>query len=115
MRSVDIGSLAGALSNADPVTILVLGITDDPPVYRSWIELKADPAGVSSGVVATPSDVGQETAAIHSLNPERLLSGHIASEPKAASVFGGVLHKHLVGENRTVLVPSANGDWNSVG
>jgi hypothetical protein len=113
MRSVDIGSLAGALSNADPVTDLLLGIADDPPFYRSWIELKADPAGVSSGVVATPSDVGQETAAIHSLNPERLLAAQIASEPKAASLFGGILHKHLVGENRTVLVPSANGDWDS--
>lgn len=113
MRSVDIGILARALSNADPVTDLLLGITDDPPFYRSWIELKADPAGVSSGVVATPSDVGQETGAMPPLNSERLLSGHIASEPKAASVLRGVLHKHLVDENGTVLVPSANGDRDS--
>ncbi len=94
------------------MTDLPLGITDDPPFYRSWIELKANPAGVSSGVVATSADVGQETAAIRSLNPERLLSGQIASEPKAASILGGVLPKHLIGENGTVLVPSANGDWN---
>ena len=94
------------------MTTLILGITDDPPFYRSWIELETDPAGVSSGVVATPTDVGQETATIHSLNPERLLSRHIASEPKGASLFGDILCENLVGENGTVLVPSANGDRN---
>ena len=85
MRSVDIGSLAGALSNA--IMTYLLGITDAPPFYRSWIELKADPAGVSSGV-ARPSDVGQEMAAIHSLNPERLLSGISRVNQETASVFG---------------------------
>ena len=50
---------------------------------RGWIELKADPAGVSSSIVAAPSDVRQEMASVHPLDSERLLSAQIASKPKA--------------------------------
>src|SRR5262245_56377778 len=82
---------------------LLPGIPDDPSVYAAWIELKAHSATVSSGVA--PSDVGQETAAILPLNSERLLAAQIAGEPEAASLFRGILHQHVVGENRTVLVP----------
>ena len=93
--------------------ILLPGITDDPSLYRGWVELKSDPASVSSGVVATPSNVSQETATIPSLDSERLLSTEVATKPKAASLLGRILHKHLVGENGTVLIPSTNGDRNS--
>jgi hypothetical protein len=113
MNTVCIGSplCLEALSHGHPS--LLPGITNDPSLNRGWVELKSHPASVSSGVIAAPPDVSQETAAIHPFYSERLLSAQIASEPKAASFLGSVLHQHLVGKNRSVLVTSANGDRDS--
>jgi len=84
-------------------------------MFGSWIELKADAAGLPSGEIHAPSDLGQKTSPVLALNSERLLSAEIMAEQQAAAIIGDILRQDLVGECRAMLVPSGNGQGNLQG
>jgi hypothetical protein len=96
----------------DAEFLLLPGITDDPLISGSWIELKADAAGIPSGEIHAPSDLGQKTSAVLALNSERLRTAEIMAKEQAAPIFGDILRKDMVGECRAILVPSGNGQGN---
>jgi hypothetical protein len=92
--------------------VLIPGITDDPLIFGSWIELKADAAGIPSGEIHAPSDLGEKTSAVLALNSERLRTAEIMAKEQAATLFGDILREDMVGECRAILVPSGNGQGN---
>jgi hypothetical protein len=94
---------------------LLPGITDDPPMFGSWIELKADAAGIPSGEIHAPSDLGQKMSPVLALNSERLYSSEITAKEQAAAIIGDILREDMVGESRAMLVPSGNGQGNLQG